>query len=472
MAGESTQLNKSIQTDVSCTQPFQKLWSSLFHNNSKKQMVRNSLVQQLQPGMPDPCLTYGGYSLRSAFQPIYSITHRQLVGYEALLRASIKKQAVSPEEVFNSAKNAEVCSELDIICHCLHTFSSTRLTGIENNWLFLNTKPSSLTNYPEAADFIAMLKKANLHPHQIVVEILEVENTDDVLIEEGIRYFKEIGCQIAIDDFGAGHSNFERIWRLEPDMVKLDRSMITRATYGKRLNFSLSRLVALLHEAGCLVVAEGIETEEEALVALDANVDLVQGYYFSKPFSTIDQPSLNTDKCHYIHDIFRKKSLKRTITTKQLIEPYLNHFTDFIVGLKSNDKYSNAVEINNRLLNCYKVDMLRRIYAINVNGYMIGSDIIMPDSSIGSNLKLNPLTNTGNSNWYHRPYFRKAIDSPNTIHCSGPYLSVTDAALCVTLSAAILLDGQTVIICFDIDWTYYTGTSPVATFIPQPLGGI
>ena len=90
------------------------------------------------------------------------------------------------------------------------------------------------------------------------------------------------GFLVAVDDFGAGHSNLDRLLTLRPDIVKLDRSLIHAHQPDLRESV-MPKLVSLLHEAGMLVVAEGIETEEDLLLAARSGVDFVQGFLFGQP---------------------------------------------------------------------------------------------------------------------------------------------------------------------------------------------
>src|SRR5215510_15562581 len=83
-------------------------------------------------------------------------------------------------------------------------------------------------------------------------------------------------CSSDLDDFGAGYSNFDRIWRLRPDIVKIDREMTRRVTVEPLARRMFTGIISVLHEAGALVCVEGIETEAEALCAIDANADLIQ----------------------------------------------------------------------------------------------------------------------------------------------------------------------------------------------------
>lgn len=471
MKSNHARKDDSIQTGKILSERFEKFWQRMSPEDVNQKNYWDIFTDQIQLENKKPSLNYYDYILKSGFQPIYSITHRSAVGYEALIRPYRNHQITTPGEVFTNAVHAGVSGDLDIICHTLHAFNFKEITtNNTNNWLFLNIIPSSILHYSVGVmNFEEVLKRTGIQPEQIVIEILENDITNDPRIDDAIDYFKTIGCKIAIDDFGAGHSNFERIWRLEPDMVKLDRSIITRTTYGNRLNFSLSKLVALLHEAGSLVVAEGIETEEEAIQALDSDVDLVQGYYFAKPFVADDDSQLNENKCEYLHDVFRKKVSEEAKKSSRFIMPYVRYLDSFVSILKAGLKINDTIEANHDVLISQGLKNLRRIYMIDENGYQVGSNINIMGPLHDKRKKLSPLVNTSNSNWYYRPYFRNAINSPNTIHCTNPYLSVTDVMMCLTLSVAVEIDGKTIVVCCDIDWNKSDKLSSNINFTPRAL---
>lgn len=139
--------------------------------------------------------------------------------------------------------------------------------------------------------FAELLQQHGVAPHQVVLEILEhaIDNIDD--LAHAIQGFRELGCLIAVDDFGAGHSNLDRLWRLAPDIVKLDRLLVRDAAHQARARAVLPRLVALLHEVGALVLTEGVETEAEGLLALESQCDFVQGFWFARPAA--DPPTIS-----------------------------------------------------------------------------------------------------------------------------------------------------------------------------------
>jgi EAL domain-containing protein (putative c-di-GMP-specific phosphodiesterase class I) len=118
----------------------------------------------------------------------------------------------------------------------------------------------------------------------VCFEILEAGCADEARLREAVSAYRALGVSVAMDDFGIAHSNFDRIVRLRPDIVKIDRSLLSDAMIGEtRSRRVLAALVELVHEANARVAIEGIENAAEALVALEAKADFVQGYHFGLP---------------------------------------------------------------------------------------------------------------------------------------------------------------------------------------------
>jgi hypothetical protein len=106
-----------------------------------------------------------------------------------------------------------------------------------------------------------------------------------------VRELKAQGFLLALDDFGAGHSNFDRVFTLAPTLVKLDRSVVVKAAQSQTVRRVTTQMVSLLHECGALVLMEGIERREEAVIALDSDTDFVQGYFFGRPAAQLLPPA-------------------------------------------------------------------------------------------------------------------------------------------------------------------------------------
>jgi len=238
---------------------------------------------EVTSGLERFSVQHGELTLTSVFQPIFSLSHMRAVGYEGLLRAhDMLDRPVSPLDVFGEAARVGDVLQLDRLAQTLH-LENFKVLGAEREWLFLNVHPGALTDPYLSAALLATLKRLDLPPRRIVLEVLEQRAEDLERLADAVRQFRERGFLIALDDFGAGHSNVERIWQLNPDIVKLDRIMLSHAAHRADMATILPGLVALLHEAGKLVLIEGVETEHEAQMALACNADFVQGFFFGRP---------------------------------------------------------------------------------------------------------------------------------------------------------------------------------------------
>ena len=217
-----------------------------------------------------------------------SVTHQCVVGYEGLLRAfDPVGLPVSPEVLFSGTRSAADARELDRIARCLHVANFME-QGITTGWLFLNTRPQVFeTGWPQRAFIDELSAHFGLPQERIVIEVLEQPADDESAVASMLAASQPRDFLIAIDDFGTGFSNFDRVWRFRPDIVKLDRSLVARAGKREGDDSMISHLIAMLHQSGTLVLAEGVETDEELMILMQADVDFVQGFWLGQPKSSV-----------------------------------------------------------------------------------------------------------------------------------------------------------------------------------------
>ncbi|WP_051710601.1 EAL domain-containing protein [Andreprevotia chitinilytica] len=230
-----------------------------------------------------------GLSLSSAFQPIFDAQGR-VVGEEALLRALTRGKPLPPLQAFACAADQQLVA-FDRLCRTLHllNFATFQHAAFKQDAarLFLNVHPQLLvqveSRHGEA--FGRILDSLAWSPRQIVLEITEDAIPDSRVgqVRAAIESYRARGYAIAIDDFGSRHANLDRLWVFEPDIVKLDRELIFQAEQSPRLRRALPKVVELLHELEAEVVVEGIETEVQQQIALDAGADALQGYLLGEP---------------------------------------------------------------------------------------------------------------------------------------------------------------------------------------------
>jgi len=409
--------------------------------------VQNSVSGRDQPHLRDMSVPltkqYQGSVLNSHFQPIYSIAHRCAVGYEGLIRAQRRDgMPLSPAELFALPTNGREMLELDRLCRTLHMENFSRQCS-DRQWLFLNLNSQLLVSEQPDTGFTKRLLDANGIPaHCVVIEILENQIQDLAYLKGFIDHLRDLGCLIAIDDFGAGSSNFDRIWQLEPDIVKIDRYLVQRAAESGRITKMLGGIIDLLHESGSQVVLEGIETEQQATLAIATNADMVQGYYFARPQPLILHTTCAETPFDHLIRQHKTQSTQLHYARDLYIHALEHQFRCAVEQYRLNRDFPHSC---NGLLQ--EPNMLRG-YLLDESGTQV-EDItpcrIRPDSD----RRFAPLQRNENANWSHRPYHYRALEKPGRTYISQPYLSITDSQLCITLSQAIWIGNRLNVFCCD-----------------------
>ena len=383
------------------------------------------------------------YRIHSVFQPIYSFAHAAPIGYEALLRAVDNSgQQVSPLELFSRITEQHELLELEQLSRTLHILNFIR-EDTQDAWLFLNINPRLMNNCKNCLQqLLELLNDYNFSPTRIVIEFVEESISESNDLAKTANYLRQNGCLTAIDDFGAGHSNFNRVWDLRPNIVKLDKSIIIRAREDLWFRRIIVNLVELLHESESLVLVEGIENAIDADLAHELNADLHQGYFFGYPKAL---PFSQDNYNHYL-DTFNKTSQgKKDVLKENIISEQLQFlFRQAAMGIQPAINLSQACE---GLLNYPYVILC---YLLDEEGYQIGHSLFGQHSPHTLDTRYRSLGNTKGANWSRRIYFKRAMAEPITIQYTRPYLSLINAQLCTTLSMAIEVNNKTYVLCCDI----------------------
>ncbi|MGE5478359.1 MAG: EAL domain-containing protein [Bacteroidales bacterium] len=239
------------------------------------------------------CLRFDGHGvvglyedlhLHSAYQPLLDAATLQPLAHEALLRARLDDSTpVPPGEVFGRPSVASHIAFVDRLCRTVHAFNFSVQAG-DGDVLYLNMDGRHLLNAGNhGSAFETLLGHCGLTPRQIVIEILESGINDEERLIAAVANYQARGFRIAIDDFGCSHSNFDRLWKLTPDIVKLDRGLIVQSSSNPRARTILPKLIDILHDLGAKVVCEGIETAEQHELVVTAGTDMVQGFLYARP---------------------------------------------------------------------------------------------------------------------------------------------------------------------------------------------
>ena len=216
------------------------------------------------------------------FQPIYSARSGRIAAYEALMRVDLPTLH-SPAQVMQLAHETGRLYEIERITvfHSSAIFQRMQAQGLfqSDALLFINSIANvSLTNedveeyaqrYPE------LLKR-------LVVEITEQEDLDRACLERK-RNVPGFSGSFALDDYGSGYSNELNLLELSPRYIKIDISIVRGIDTDRDKQQIVSNIVAYAHARSMQLIAEGIETEAQLRTVIGLGVDLLQGYYLSRP---------------------------------------------------------------------------------------------------------------------------------------------------------------------------------------------
>ena len=207
------------------------------------------------------------------FQPIMDLRTGRVAGYESLMRVD-REPRRGPDVWLAQAHRCGLGYALEARAITTALATPDRPPGPH---LALNMSPSALTS-------TEVLRALPKDLHGIVIEITENELvSDDPALHEALRQLRERGAQLAVDDTGAGYAGLTHVMRLRPDIIKLDRTLITNVDSDPAKAALVASFVRYARDIDATVCAEGIETLSELERLADLDVAFGQGYAIARP---------------------------------------------------------------------------------------------------------------------------------------------------------------------------------------------
>lgn len=220
------------------------------------------------------------------YQPIYSVKDGKFVSAEALIRLYDKRYGhISPGLFIPIAENRGLILSIgDIIFESVYKMlSENDFEGLGLQYIEINLSVAQCTQKDLPTKIRRIAERYGVSNDKICIEITEsIYNNMGSVADENIRALSEMGFAIALDDYGTGYSNIQRILRLPLDMVKIDKSLVDGMIETNGLSV-LKNTVNMMKDIDMELVVEGVESKEVLDAVVDMGCDFVQGYYFSKP---------------------------------------------------------------------------------------------------------------------------------------------------------------------------------------------
>lgn len=386
------------------------------------------------------------------YQPIISVTKKKIVGFESLARGldPLNNTIISPLDMFEYAHRNALILPLDRLC---------REKGIEGFYdiycknndlhLFINIDACVIDMVEGSNYLLRQVLKHNIPPENVVIEISESKAQNLEHLVRFVNNYRKSGFLIAIDDLGVGFSNFDRISLVKPDIIKIDRSLIKDIGESYHQQTVFKCLVTMANNIGAVVVAEGVETEDELNLALEYGAHLIQGYFFAKPqvlnddlMNTLDLKINDTaiEFKHYLNSKMGEERLyRRTIDTL---------LCNVITELENNNP-SEYYGLFTKYVNMHKDLNIECVYILDEEGIQV-SDTLFSSDKRNHRQKLMFYPAVKGVDHSLKKYYYKLMNSREGKYLSNPYVSHATGSICVTSTRVFKqTNNKNYILCVD-----------------------
>lgn len=216
------------------------------------------------------------------YQPLIYLPNGRIAGYEMLARTrNAAGQVISAGALFGDpsiAVEQRIAVDRHLRRQGFAHFSASEDAG----FISVNISPDWINRLDDniTSPTMQLIDEAGLDPTRVVIEITETAG-ELSRMQRLVRQYHARGMRVAIDDFGAGNSQLDRIIALAPDMIKLDMRLFKMAAQGGLSADVLLGMMAIAERAGCEVVCEGVETIEEFIFGIECGAHYMQGFLFA-----------------------------------------------------------------------------------------------------------------------------------------------------------------------------------------------
>ncbi|MBI4856269.1 MAG: EAL domain-containing protein [Acetobacterium woodii] len=391
----------------------------------------------------------GQKSLVAYFQPIMSVTGKKTLGLEGLIRG-IKpgtEQLISPKLLFDTAYEEGLATELDRACRDKVLAAFKRYYDADQDLLLFINLDTSIIDEVGGSNYLnEQVNQSGINPKNIVIEINESKALDTFALTQFVTTYKEYGFLIALDDVGAGFSNMDRIAELKPDIVKIDRSIIKSMDFIYHKQEVFKSLVNLTNKIGALIIAEGVETKQEAIQILKLGGQVIQGYYFSKPKKDFILDDEIIKKTAHVVDEYKALLLKEMDDYNRKCLAY-TQTVNCMINAIAMAKGSEA-EFDRQLLECIEASgLVDCAYILDEAGIQCSETV--GAKNIGACEKLVFHSAKIGVDHSIKNFYYNLVKRKQDTYITEPYVSMATGSLCITYSKVFKHLNKKYILCVD-----------------------
>ncbi|WP_111641016.1 EAL domain-containing protein [Marinimicrobium alkaliphilum] len=371
------------------------------------------------------------------YQPVVDLVTGCIGGYEALARYRDEQGVVrSAGPLFHGVGSDRLrVVDRHIRAQALSHFAEHPEAG----YLALNISPDWIDRLEgDASPTIAMIEASGIDPARVVIEITEGQGELSA-IQRLVQEYHNAGLRVAIDDFGAGASQIDRVAALRPDILKLDMRLFKQAAVGGVSADAILACAAIAQRVGCDIVCEGVETIEELHFGIECGARYIQGHIYQPALPALLDKRQPLEQTRAIQQSFLDRKTERLRMASRHNRVISQRVADLRLQLIEEDFAS----IDPSGL---AQSGILRYYLCNADG-----------TQVTDNFELSPAglvcqPEYMGSNWSHRPYFPLLLalggSATRELVVSNAYRDVSTRQLCKTYATFI---GDDLILLVDAE---------------------
>ncbi|ROS05549.1 EAL domain-containing protein (putative c-di-GMP-specific phosphodiesterase class I) [Sinobacterium caligoides] len=371
------------------------------------------------------------------FQPIINLADGKILAYEALARTMENDRVISAGHIFHGQQYA-TSEVLEIDRHirrtALQQLAADNSTDNAAGLMTLNISPTWVDRLmqDDLVPTLRMLDELAIDPQKVVIEITELAG-DITKLKRLVKEYQSHGVKVAVDDFGAGASQLDRVLALEPEVIKLDMHLLKAAVKGGvEANIALC-LTTLAQRADSLIICEGVETEEEFHFAIECGADCIQGWLYEPALAGFIDASTTVKRTLELKQRYLSRKSDRYLQSQQHQQLFSQHVSTISTLIRQSgveQVLSSPPDIASMrelgLLRYYLCDA--QATQISPNYDVCAAGVFTDDEPIALN-------------WSHRPFFPLLVAmrhaSDDNVLVSEPYKDRCSGKMCRTFGCFV-----------------------------------
>jgi len=390
-------------------------------------------------------------SILTHFQPQVSLKRKAVIGLEALSRGFDPQSGdlIPPTLLFGQARDGASRLALDRVCRtkAVEAFASLHRRD-KSVMLSMNIDASCINEDTRGSNhLLKLVKHYDVSPNNVIIEIIESRCGDIDALMDFVQFYRKKNFLIALDDVGVGFSNLDRIPLVKPDIIKLDRSLITDVNKHFHKIEVVRSFVQMSQRIGCLVLAEGVETADEAMCLLSNGVDVFQGFFFARPAPALDAVPGMAEKVAALAEKHRENQTRRIAQQKRLYSNYDLLMLTMCQSLADTPTRGLDMAMT-RFIDSYP--NVECVYVLDMRGRQVSETLCNPDKLKKSKRLLYEPARMG-ADHSLKEYFLP-IQAGLEKFTTEPYISLASGNLCTTISHVFYhkSGGRHLILCADM----------------------